>query len=1074
MFEQAEPDQLHRAILLQGCRHALRNRRTFHWWLSQHRTDLVALLHMAQAGDPNLLVALHGDERVRRMLSELTHSLWQNARQHPDATAMDALVAWALCATTPRMSRGFSQLVAELMAAPSVGAAQAACYRELVGRLRNTFSLAANHSAHSPGWPDLLCNAATALDRAHDPIAATALADEAWRYRDQFPTGTTDNAKGLVRLAIVNGYAVSHLPRDRQSRELFDLVLDRLAVARTATASIDKPTELAKTLVDLAISESQVWYVLKRQDMVGTLTAAQRRVEVLSRAEADMWRILSAANPDTVVGAYPELPADLRVALTRLLSDLANVAKFAGHSAVAVRAARDARAITDKPHHRLNLRLTTARVVNSIDERLRQDESLLRDIHAGALDQLSEWQRRRFDTRLHSETTELVRDLHRAKKSTAAWFWHRQGQEWISEATPLPRAATPPEPGPSTSDEIGSAQSDDTAMLVDTGSATSWLANVMDCLRRENVPGLVLCLMRAARGVDEPLARVIDGLTAADKWRPPRRRALTSDLVPEVCRTHGDAEIVALQLAAEFTESYVEYLSPRVRMSLAHNTALPWQDRWLWADRALRVSVASGRWLYALRALNLQLELAAERSDDRLVEQCVSEIQSIVRHWVVSATGTADLIDVTNKLLKRSTRTAALLASAGYARLAFDLARSAVGLISRIITEAPYLAAEFELAERRANGSEPHSDNRLFELMRDRILGRLHVSMPPECTMAEVAARYHAKVSFIQLLSTADLGCWALGWTRSDDGEEHWAARLPIDAAGLSELRATVWSQLRPARAGRTNSALGIVDDEVVRFVRPFIKHSDDVVFVPHGGFGGLPLHAARGPHGYLIEHHRVGYLPNLDGRAVQPTLDAQALVAGWDPEIHAGVEAAELSATLAGLGLSVVRPPKAVEGRRMLLDSDGRWGLVHVAAHGHFRAWPESMGSRLALSSKISVAAGDWLRSGCRAQFVFINACSLGRHSPHAGDLNGFPLAIRARGAVTEVSALSPVPSLPARAFARLFYERWPGRDSLRAYQHACLEAIRRGTSPSGWAPYLHSGAPVRLPARKPVEESL
>jgi len=128
-------------------------------------------------------------------------------------------------------------------------------------------------------------------------------------------------------------------------------------------------------------------------------------------------------------------------------------------------------------------------------------------------------------------------------------------------------------------------------------------------------------------------------------------------------------------------------------------------------------------------------------------------------------------------------------------------------------------------------------------------------------------------------------------------------------------------------------------------------------------------------------------------------------------------------------------------------------------------------MNSRLRLSTKVSVTAREWLHSGCRAQFVFINACSVGQQSLHAGDLHGFPLAIRVRGTVTEVSALAPVRSGAARRFARTFYELWASEDSLAAYRGACLEAIRLGRSPSEWAPYLHSGAPVGLAVEKPGE---
>jgi len=100
----------------------------------------------------------------------------------------------------------------------------------------------------------------------------------------------------------------------------------------------------------------------------------------------------------------------------------------------------------------------------------------------------------------------------------------------------------------------------------------------------------------------------------------------------------------------------------------------------------------------------------------------------------------------------------------------------------------------------------------------------------------------------------------------------------------------------------------------------------------------------------------------------------------------------------------------------------------------------------------------------------VFINACNVGRAVPHAGDVNGFPLALRIRGNIAEVSALCPVDSATAGPFAQAFYDRWADGNSLKAYHAACLDAIARGEPPATWAPYMHTGVPITLAPRTPA----
>jgi hypothetical protein len=136
------------------------------------------------------------------------------------------------------------------------------------------------------------------------------------------------------------------------------------------------------------------------------------------------------------------------------------------------------------------------------------------------------------------------------------------------------------------------------------------------------------------------------------------------------------------------------------------------------------------------------------------------------------------------------------------------------------------------------------------------------------------------------------------------------------------------------------------------------------------------------------------------------------------------------------------------------------------VAGHGHSLAWPQSFDSILALSRRTQVTASHWITQGPRADFVFLNVCGLGRSHPRSGDLNGFPLAIRIRGATALIAATGYIPPDQAHAFAELFYGHAHGEDSLTMYREAMLASIGSGMPPQGWAPYAHFGRGHRFPA--------
>jgi CHAT domain-containing protein len=355
-------------------------------------------------------------------------------------------------------------------------------------------------------------------------------------------------------------------------------------------------------------------------------------------------------------------------------------------------------------------------------------------------------------------------------------------------------------------------------------------------------------------------------------------------------------------------------------------------------------------------------------------------------------------------------------------------------------------------------------------LMRRRIGRSSEVQLPGPRNLVELAAECAPGrvVVFLQFYVGKKSALRALGATVRHDEVEHWECALPLEARQLPGLRHAVWAQPAPRRAGRPVHTLRDLHDIFIAPVADRLPTQAVLMLIPHQSVAGLPLHAAEGPTGPILQTYDVGYLSSI----VEQTpgkLPATALVCGWDPNIGAEREQQRVTGMLRESGFAVRRPRDAQKGRSEMLSAGSQWGALHIAAHGDFMPWPTSLQSRLRLSGSVELRAAEWLVGSCSARFAFVNACNVGHPALRDGDLNGFPLAMHTRGVVAMVAAIVPVVADGAVQFVEHFYTAWrgPHRTSLDAYGHACRAALEAGEPPCHWAPYVHAGIPLTAPER-------
>ncbi|WP_073799231.1 CHAT domain-containing protein [Streptomyces sp. CB03578] len=1064
---------------------ALRSEHGLRTWLEGVGEEFDKLYMWAREGAPDVLEELRRQPEVRSVIKHRA----EDACSH--ATQLGQVTLWIseelLCEGFPRDK---SIWVKELIESDRL-ARRLGVYQTLVKVLSPTYGARrTDPSVERSGWVYLLADAGKVAFHLQDPELAISFFDEAWESRDALPISDLDTAKAVTHIAVTYGMATGYLRDVEGQREPFDIALTRLSEARRLLRDHLPNPDLRPEILQIGIGIGEVWRNLRKREQVGWLTAACRRLDSFHLVEQDLRAAMGMPVIVPRSGAYDPFPSLLpqdRPKAVRVLLDAAGAAEISGEFAVSLNCAQRALALSGSPSDTMRARLQRIRLEGDRTARIDGYEELLRE----AFGEPNSWPT--LDSHVKKQLSDAASEgrkiLKHLGRPTASWFWSRLSTEWEQGAsttteTPVRRSRagwasdlddascgweTPADPvakaKPSSTGNAALQQ----AAPHGTGDSGD-LQALEDRLRTEHTPGLVQTLLGLAYrgGADPPSPALIEQLMKVNECRPAHRGQRADKLPIEHCQSKTDAARVCAEMADEFAQGYAPQYRPEILSCLATNSSLDARQHRAVAEEAYQVSFQAGQPRAAIKA---QLELVRSHHHPQYpgvvegVSRAAAEACNIMHNSLGAVSGAADLIDVAHALTKSSAQLAGLLAHQGYDEWAFKAAHAPLGALSQAFTRNPDLVREFELAESRQHGQTPDADEQLFNMMLDRVkTGEMSSPTRASPRPVEVAAPFGHRVTFVQLLHTPNHGAWALGVEVIDNSCRYWSCPIEANPRWLDRIRDEIAN--RTIGHGNPEEFCKDLRDLQVKVISPWreqIAEDGTIVFVPHRNFAGLPFHAALGSDGYLVEKIRVGYLPNLEPLAPGTNIPPCAFLGGWNAVINAPDQVDALTPLVEALGFRVEKPRRVETARDFLLDQTGEWGIVHIMAHGNFQQWPLSSTSQLRLTPQVSVNAGEWLHSGCQACLVFLNACTIGRQVPHAGDLNGFPLALRLRGVICEISCSTPVIAQVAHDFAMKFYERLPASDTLTAYQ-ASQKAILREESSMNWVPYFHVGFPISM----------
>ncbi|WP_181799055.1 CHAT domain-containing protein [Kitasatospora acidiphila] len=940
-----------------------------------------------------------------------------------------------------------------------------AVYDHLIALLRPTYGVGGGTSKPDcSGWVWLLNDAGHAAFELHERDRAISLFDEAWNSRAVLRLDALEGAKAVAHTALQYEMVAGYLPDLEQRGDCIEVALPRLAEARRMLLRHVPNLSLRSLFLAIGVGVGECWRNLRKLERVGWLKSADNCLTAYRLVESDLEEARSGASVEFQPGDndYESLPHNKVV---RYLLDSAGAAEIFGEYELASTCARKAMTLitSDDDEERMRARLQLIRLERDRTARVDGYEQLLRGTEFG---NRGTWPRlgSKIGKQLADAASDVSKTLDHLERPTASWFWSRLSNEWRPGVSTAPVAARRDRTRPA-SRRAASGTPD--------ALSNSHIGELEHKLRSEHVPGLVHVLLDACHDVNavqsEPA--LLDELCAVDHWRPPHRGWRVDRLPVCQCTSAADVKRVCLEIADEFAQGYAPHFRPEILSRLAATPGLNAGQCHAVAQEAYQVSRKGGHFTEAIRAQLALVRSHHQPESPGKVEGVIGSAAAacnVVRDSLAVARGTADLIDVAHSLTTPCARIAGLLASQGYDEWAFNAAHAPIGALIEAFTQNPDLVKEFELAEGRQRGGTSHVEEWLFDMMLARVTTE-PVSPPTRApaSPAEVAARFGPRVTFVQLLDTRQHGAWALGAGVTDGSSRYWSSRIDVPLSWLKKIREDITNRI--TARGSQESLIDDLKDLHNKAVAPWLDQvagAEIIVLILHRDFAGLPIHAALGPGGYMVEKFRVGYLPNLDLPPPSPGVLESAFLGGWHHGIHARDEVDSLEPWVENLGFTVTKPRRAAEGHHLILDRDREWGIIHIVADCDFQQWPLSSTSRLNLTKDVSVSAYEWLHWGCRASLAFLNACSSGLQIPHAGDLNGFPLALRVRGVTAEISCSAPVRSGAAHNFAKEFYSRLAECDTLSAYQGA-QRAILRGCSPVNWIQYLHVGFPVFLNLR-------
>ncbi|WP_344363326.1 CHAT domain-containing protein [Arthrobacter humicola] len=962
------------------------------------------------------------------------------------------------------------------------GGAARALYLALVDSYYTTPSVA-ERTKSSAAWFHIFTNAAEEEFKVSAHLQAYRLAAMAWEWRGNLPS-RAQSAKAIAHTASLSAHIAAHM-RDDEAVERIAAALERLDEASEVISQHKSAGDfLAVEHLQIGLARNNLLLRLSHWKLMPYLDALRERRDALLDG-FERYRELTPTMPalSVEVPTLPALPGAAVVA--KVLDHLADASGSLGDWELSRHALNRLQRVETDDLKKWEQAITVAHRHPDLVERQRQMEHVLRISHRFSGGTANA--RSRMFRRSAAAARRLGQSLHSEKLRTSGAFWASMSREWYAKSAELQQRPKTVSANPASADgrhdtliemdlgaETSSSQyslplASDDALSSAATAATDPVSVLVNTFAR-GIPGaLIVALLNTGRSISsQHTRRDVPGICAAveaiDGWAVPRRPFLDKP-TPSGPDDVAGAQLWMLLSAAELAGVFTPQLLPEIHLAVARSPRTDPRVKLMHARISAEHARDQRRPNMILRALFDAVGHAFRLQETSMVAEQVEALITAIEDTALLTTGGSDLIDTASWTGHRSQRLIASLIEAGFVSEAARLFDATAGWVQFAVALRPEYAMELQFMESSFYFRRAEDQAELFTRIRDRILTPPPASVEDNLVPRPRVVRPRQDEALIRLIPGISES-WALITRVGDAGERHQAVALQKGSAEILDLSEDIWFELRPSRIDETAGALEELHKAVVEPILPIVADARVLLFVPQGVMSSLPVHAARGPEGYLIERKAVAYFPEEPHIGSQEVVGEGApwLVCGWDVSAHAERESREVTRALRRQQLSVEWPENAEAGRERLL-SGRKLGGLHVSGHGRSLAWPQSFNSQLALSRSIAVTAADWIIHGPQAEFVFLNVCGLGRIHPRSGDLNGFPLAVRLRGAASLIAATGYIPPEQAHAFSRLFYRNANRADSLAAYCETILASIAGGLPPHIWAPYAHFGRGHRFP---------
>ncbi|MFB3926241.1 MAG: CHAT domain-containing protein [Syntrophales bacterium] len=292
-----------------------------------------------------------------------------------------------------------------------------------------------------------------------------------------------------------------------------------------------------------------------------------------------------------------------------------------------------------------------------------------------------------------------------------------------------------------------------------------------------------------------------------------------------------------------------------------------------------------------------------------------------------------------------------------------------------------------------------------------------------------------------------------------------------IKAKGLESLVRKYRNELQETGQSGYLKTSAELYNTLIAPVAPFLK-TEKVIVVPHGILHYLPFGSLRAADGYVAEKHSLALLPSA---GILPYLKARQKVVSSDILIVANPDLGDATYALKfaekeadDIAPLFPRAQKIIRERATksaFKDLAGRFGYIHIAAHGMFRA-EDPLNSGIMLARQGSddglLRMGDLYGMRLKADLVTLSACETALGKVSAGDdVIGLTRGFLYAGVDSIVASLWPVDDEATALFMKAFYTSLKTKGKADALRNAQRTVMKQYPHPYFWAPFQLTGLP-------------